>query len=238
MNDIVNKRTSIDEYLPKVLNSQSISEKVADEVKQHHRWMGVIFHYSEHFSRLFRVISLATSVIIMLFMQSLTYNLTNPDDGSCKLITTKVTCLAALSPYATGEPKCRWTCDSGSNSSGSCSFIEPDSSIKIVLFVAIFSAIISTPIAILSDVIMQYIISAPISPSEEVVSGKRSTIHQKVLHTFTNWRATTINSVLKTDIIAKSEMDSLSSDIQVYREELTASERSEFDSKLFIINLI
>ena len=97
----------IEESIPRVLGSQqSMGEKVAAELKQHHRWFGIYFTYSSTFPRAVRVISLATNIIIMLFIQSITYNITNPDDGSCQQATTAVECLKDKSPYATGEPKC------------------------------------------------------------------------------------------------------------------------------------
>jgi hypothetical protein len=175
-------------------------------------------------------------VIIMLFMQSLTYNLTNPDDGSCKQMTTETTCLSATSPYATGEPKCLWTVtidsSSGTNS-GSCSFIEPDSSIKIILFVAIFSAIISTPIAILSDVIMQYILSAPVASSDEKkeLPSTSTTARAKWMRAFAGAKKKINDAASRSEEAAQTEIDALTNDLQVYREELTESDRSEFDSK-------
>ena len=103
-----------------------------------------------------RVLSLATNVVIMLFIQSITYSLTNPDDGTCELYKTKPECLAPDSPYATGESKCSW-----SAGTGECALKQPDSDMKVILFVAIFSALLCTPLALLVDWIILNVLSAP-----------------------------------------------------------------------------
>eukprot|EP01034_Spumella_vulgaris_P047543 gene47543-biopygen37508 len=95
----------IENSLPSVLSSQSLQQRIVNEVKHHHRWLGVVFFYSDHFPRVLRVVSLTTNIIIMLFIQSITYTLTNPDDGSCEALTTRATCIAPRSPFATGESK-------------------------------------------------------------------------------------------------------------------------------------
>eukprot|EP01039_Chlorochromonas_danica_P009601 gene9601-10612_t len=157
-----------EEALPNVLRARSLQSVVKEEMKHHHRWFGVIFHYSEKLPRVLRVASLATNIIIMLFIQSVTYNLTKGDDGSCERMTSESSCLEEPSAFATGESKCYWTADDGSDSNGGhCSYLEPGQSVKVVLFVAIFSALVSTPIALLADYIVNKYLAAP-SQSVEV----------------------------------------------------------------------
>ena len=158
----------VEQSLPQILSSRTMSQKILTEMKAHHRWFAVAFVYSEHFPRLLRVLSLSTHVIIMLFMQSLTYALTNPDNGTCEALTTRQTCLTPQSAYATGAPMCAWTPSSSAttgasrSTEGSCTFVQPDSQIKIILFVAIFAALVSTPIAIMVDWVLMEILSAPL----------------------------------------------------------------------------
>ncbi len=152
-----------DEALPNVLlASKSLTTRVIDELKRHHRWLGVVYYFSKRFPRLFRVVSLATNIITMLFIQSITYNLTNGDDGSCERLGTETDCLAPRSAYATGSSKCYWTYDSSASSAdGSCHFVQPDQDLTVIVFVAIFSAVVSTPIALSADWIILNILSAP-----------------------------------------------------------------------------
>jgi hypothetical protein len=153
----------VEESLPKVLSSRTFSDRFMEEVKQHHRWFGIVFYFSDQFPRVLRVISLATNAIVMLFIQSITYNLTNPDDGSCELLEDETTCLQPKSPFATGESKCAWvaTYSKSGAASFSCMYVEPDKSIRIILFVAIFCAVVTTPIALLADWVVRNILSAP-----------------------------------------------------------------------------
>jgi hypothetical protein len=154
----------VEDSLPRALSSRTFSDRFLEEVKQHHRWFGIVFYYSDSFPRVLRVMSLATNAIVMLFIQSITYNLTNPDDGSCALLKSEAQCLQPQSPFATGESMCAWVTDSAapsSSSQGSCVYIQPDGSVRIILFVAIFCAIVTTPIALAADWVMQHILSAP-----------------------------------------------------------------------------
>jgi hypothetical protein len=156
--------TIVEESLPKVLSSRTFTDRFLEEVKQHHRWFGIVFYYSDAFPRVLRVISLATNAIVMLFIQSITYNLTNPDDGTCELLHTEATCLQPRSPFATGESKCAWMPTNsavGSDGGYTCIFLEPDKSIRIILFVAIFCAVVTTPIALAADWLVGNVLAAP-----------------------------------------------------------------------------
>jgi hypothetical protein len=158
-----------EESLPAILSSsRSLTTRILNEIKRHHRWFGVICHYSVKLSRLLRVVSLATNIIIMLFVQSLTYDLTNGNDGICeRLSSSEESCLAPKSAFATGTSKCYWIPSDSSSSyasssvDGTCHFLQPDNSIEVVLFVAIFSALISTPIALFADRVIIYVLAAP-----------------------------------------------------------------------------
>ncbi len=56
---------------------------------------------------------------------------------------------------------CGWVYSGNNAADGSCVYIEPDGSIRIVLFVAIFCAIVTTPIAMSADWVILHILSAP-----------------------------------------------------------------------------
>jgi hypothetical protein len=152
-----------EEALPQILRSKSLSSRIWNEIKRYHRWFGVIYYYSSSFSRVLRVLSLSSNIVIMLFMQSLTYSLTQGDDGSCSTLHNEVSCLSPPSAYGGGK-KCYWTPSTGSSSSssdGDCAFVQPDKSIEVMIFVAIFSALLSTPIALLIDWLIHNILAAP-----------------------------------------------------------------------------
>jgi hypothetical protein len=150
-----------EEALPQILQAQSWSQRIWHEMQRHHRWLGVVYYFSEHFPRMMRVVSLATNIIIMLFVQSLTYDLTKGDDGTCEMLKTELDCLEPRSGYSTGESKCYWLASNKDQGLAQCQFVQPDDSLQVVVFVAIFSALVSTPIALFANWVIQAVLSAP-----------------------------------------------------------------------------
>ena len=148
--------------LPQIMSSSSFLYRVKGELKRHHRWAGVLFHFSKKFPRALRVVSLATNIIVMLFIQSITYALTKGDDGSCGEYNSESACLDPRSPYSTGGPKCYWVSDAKDKDGGDCHFIQADSDVKVVIFVAVFSAMLSTPLALSADWLIKNILAAPV----------------------------------------------------------------------------
>jgi hypothetical protein len=145
----------VEASLPKIMHTAPLMEKIVSEVRTHHRWIGVAYHYSENFPRPLRVAALATNIVTLLFFQSVTYNLANPDDGQCETFDNVSACTSPTSQFATGQPKCSWD-----NTTQQCSFIEPDSEIKVILFVAVFSALLSTPVSMISHYVIKNILAA------------------------------------------------------------------------------
>ncbi len=75
----------------------------------YHRWLGILFFYSPLFSRSMRVLSLFSSIMIMLFVQSLTYDIADPDDGSCELCEEESCCISLRSTLNSQESRCHWS---------------------------------------------------------------------------------------------------------------------------------
>jgi hypothetical protein len=222
----------IENSLPSVLSSQSLQQRILNEIKQHHRWLGVVMFYSDAFPRVLRVVSLTTNIIIMLFIQSVTYTLTNPDDGSCEAMYTQSACVEPKSAFATGESKCSWD---GSE----CEFVQPSGSLKVILFVAIFSAIISTPIALASDWILRHILSATTSKSSKISSVRATMRHITGVQVEgvpqSDRRSRMRPQTMSTVFVAQAELRTLSSVLQIYREDLTHTQRIEFDGEKLLI---
>jgi hypothetical protein len=109
-----------------------------------------------------KVLSLCTNVVIMLFVEALLYNVTDPDDGSCHRSSTATECRTHMSSLASNESMCYWEGDIVGDSSsdvsdvsGDCYFRDLRGDSTEVLIVALISAVIGAPIAL----VMQYIIS-------------------------------------------------------------------------------
>jgi hypothetical protein len=243
-----------EEALPQVLSSRSFFAKYKDELKRHHRWAGVFFHFTKKFPRALRVLSLATNIITMLFIQSITYNLTNGDDGSCERLLTEESCLQPSSSFSAGSSKCYWLPESANEHlEGSCKFVQPDSNLNVILFVAVFSAVMSTPIAFLLDWVIQHVLAAPtvdfpkprltaIVPTLELARTSSIVPSQNTKNnviTRTRRKADLklddlSNSVeQKISKFAQKEFEKLTEKLKAYR--MTLSDKIDFDSKLIYL---
>jgi hypothetical protein len=253
-----------EQALPSILSSNTLSQRVKDELQHHHKWFGIVFFYSRAFPRVLRVLSLSTNVIIMLFIQSVTYALTNPDDGTCELLKTETTCLEPGSPYATGQSKCFWDANTSK-----CALVQPDSDVKVILFVAIFSALVCTPLALLVDWIIMYVLSAPTrqtkargdgigraQPQTEEVPAmtavvpaqpsanigaatrssqrKRSSLSRSIFGSVFGSLDAASEMERAASTSAQTDLRELIRELTAYRGTLSAEHKAEFDGKLFL----
>ena len=129
-------------------------DKCKTELKMSHRWFAVYFHYSSTYSRPFRVLSLWMNIVIMLFIQSITYNLADPDDGSCEKQHTMEDCLKLKSSLSNSN-ECDWNVESEK-----CSFRPINHDFDRVLIVAVLSGIMSAPFSILFQSLILFVLSA------------------------------------------------------------------------------
>eukprot|EP00597_Dinobryon_sp_UTEXLB2267_P011073 CAMPEP_0170102850 /NCGR_PEP_ID=MMETSP0020_2-20130122/3125_1 /TAXON_ID=98059 /ORGANISM="Dinobryon sp., Strain UTEXLB2267" /LENGTH=1395 /DNA_ID=CAMNT_0010326267 /DNA_START=600 /DNA_END=4788 /DNA_ORIENTATION=- len=214
--------TLIEESLPRVLaHQQPFAERFTVEVKQHHRWLGVACFYSDSFPRSLRVLSLASNIIVMLFVQSITYNLTKPDDGSCGIYETSSAC---QQPQSAGGSKCAWN-------NGHCDFIEHATGFTVVVFVALLSAIVSTPVAYFQSYLIYEYLAAPTSLTSIHDDACMDIYQRKNLSLFAQSFSSTDSKNVVDDNIIKKTFGELSAAIKDYRQTLLSRELHEFDRK-------
>jgi len=211
----------VEEVLPKVLHNKPFLDKFIYEIQQHHRWLGIIFHFSEVFPRTLRIIALMTNILVMMFFQALTYHLVNvTNNSSCEEFKSEYTCIKPKSSFYTGESMCQWD-----KSNHMCSFIQPDNSIHIVLFVAIFSAVLSTPINCLSHWIIKNYLSQPTDDSTLLIAAISSDSNDSNSQRITKSEKDFQNKNL-------AEMNIFIEDLRRYRESiLDLSLKRQFDGK-------
>ena len=143
----------MEDALPSVLKSAPWIKRFKDEIKESHRWVSILFHFSGDNPRTYRITSIVTSIIQVLFIQSVMYAFTNPDDGDCENYRTEDTCLKPRNPIGTGNSnKCYWTYRK--EKLGTCHFMQPSDNFQTILYVASFALIISIPTSVLCDYIM------------------------------------------------------------------------------------
>lgn len=228
-----------EEALPSILGAKSFWSRMVSELKRHHRWFGVVFYFSPLLPRMLRVVSLATNMIIMLFMQSITYHLTKGDDGSCATYGSEAECLGPVSPYSPGASKCFWTPDSTSTaSSGECAFVQPDNSIEVVLFVAIFSALLSTPLGVAVDWMIMHVLRAPlVDPARDSATDKKARDQPASDGPFRRSKLSLTSGShqqrsVATMAVVNHEFQELSGALRVYHQRLPAGPtRQEFGGK-------
>lgn len=235
-----------EQSLPQILlRSKSWSMRVSHEMKHHHRWFGVVFHFSKRFPRTLRIVSLATNIIIMLFIQAITYDMTHGSEESCTIYNDEVSCLEPRSAYNHDKSMCYWQ-----PASESCHFVQPDNDTMIMAYIAIFSAIVSTPVAIAADWLVQNVLAAPLLNSSSLSSDShgnrinnsptKSAKIQPVVNPSDQLLDNTTDIVVggntRADAVhidhviqARTECQRLTTELQRYR--LTLADTREFDGK-------
>ena len=232
----------LEDSLPQVLQVRtSLVRRMVREMSQHHRWLAVMTRYSETFPRSLRVLSLTTNIIVMLFMQALVYALSNPDDGTCANLASQAACLQPKADFSGGGVgKCSWR-PQGGQDGGECSFAEPSDTVMVVLFVAMFSAVVSAPIAICLHKIIMSTLAAPVAldvgaeslPSSSSGTAKRVTLLQTLFTT----GATPEKEKEKQEEDerqAREQLLSLQNAIKTHRATLSFQDRAEFDGMVAI----
>jgi hypothetical protein len=192
------------------------------------------FHYSSTYSRPLRVLSLWINIVTMLFVQSVLYNLADPDNGRCERQETMSDCLRLKSSLSS-SPECVWSNDviGGSYnqsqpdsvqvlvSEGACSFRPIHHDFDRVLIVAMLSGILSSPFSIFFQSLILFVLSAKTrdlsnprirSVSAELNGMKRSRGKKGIL-------ASTL----------QEDFGLLLKKLRLYRNELSSVEREEFE---------
>jgi len=244
----------IEASLPKAVGKDAFLDRFIRELKIFHRWFGVIFHYSPLTSRVVRSTVLITHVIIVSFLQSVLYDLTQADDGSCSALVRPDTCLAAPSVYNSATTKCVWNLDTST-----CRFRTPDSDVMAVVFIAVISSIFSAPLTVIMNYLTMNVLAAPTlvsSPDSagsysrgRLLMGSRAVADESIITSATHnqeirrrWGVKALNSreawnlasaltgescLLGTSL--EEDMTNMTAEMKRYRDTLSNEQLREFD---------
>jgi hypothetical protein len=184
----------IEESLPSIFKTNSLWSKFKEEMRVYHRWLGIVFYYSPVFPRSMRVLSLFSSIVIMLFIQSVTYNIADPDDGSCEECERESCCLSMKSTLNGNEDKCYWessgvwftnttslSLSSASPTEGSCHFREIGEDMIRMFLVAMISATLSAPLALSLQYLIANVLSKECVSEEELEKEKTQRRTQRLM---------------------------------------------------------
>lgn len=200
-------------------------------------------HTSRSFSRPLRVLSLTVNVLLMLFIEALTYDLADPDDGTCEKHETKYDCLNDMSSLATEESKCYWV-----NSNSSCHFRDIDGEFYRIAIVCVIVAVMGTPLALAMEYLISNVLSADtrtashafvrVAPAGGLTALQRGQ-HREFPQSSTIFGSKGVRksvmmlgraeSVLGTS--CEDDYRALQSDLTGYRTTLSIDDAAEFDSK-------
>jgi hypothetical protein len=205
----------IDESLPSIFRSDSLWVKFKEEMRVYHRWLGIVFYYSPEFPRSMRVLSLFSSIVIMLFVQSVTYNISDPDDGSCEACQTETRCLSLRSTLNTRENRCYWAFDD--DGSGSCHFRDIGGNTTRMFAVAIISAIVSAPFALGIQFLIATVLSKELFDEDEA-KKIRQKAHEKRINLLASLR---LGSGAHSSLLSEGCGNSSNEDLKNLRKELS-----------------
>jgi hypothetical protein len=114
-----------DKVLQTILQPLPLLSRYCSELQVYHRWAGAYFHHSAVYSRLMRALPLTTNVIVILFIEAVTYDIADSNDGSCELLNGRDTGLVEMSSLQSSASNYYWDV-----SAQSCHFKEVKNDIQ------------------------------------------------------------------------------------------------------------
>jgi hypothetical protein len=241
----------LEESLPSVYKSESLWNKFKHEVKVYHRWLGIVFHYSPDFPRYLRTLSLFSSIVIMLFIQSVTYNIADPDDGSCEACEDQSCCLSLKSSLNRNEPRCYWSSPTPDESNatlalnstldeqyGSCQSRPISGDMKRVFIVALLAAVLSAPLSIMVQYIVVYLLSPETESSDDSINSRR--VSRGLSRIGSRKRVTTVTGNSIHESCGNSlinDLNNLMVDLSNYQSSLSGHSLEEFSGNHLSIPL-
>jgi len=205
----------LDALFPSILTETPFILLFLEEIKKSHRWASIYFNYDKRFPRALRFLSLTSVVICTLFFNSLLYNVTNPDDGSCRTYSSESECLAEPSQYSNQDTKCLWR-DATFDREGACRFKEPSSSAVTMIYVSMLSAIFSIPFVIVFEFIIMEVLSRPTADSLSSVQPSNAVLGNS-------------SETDEKDSTAEDELLELMSGLLKHFQSVSAEERRELE---------
>lgn len=163
----------VEPSLPRIMRAKGTILRIFDEVKFHHRWLGVILSHNNTQPRVFRLLVLWSRLLMVAFLLAVIYR--NADlvgENSCRDYLTEDTCAEDSAFLGAGSKKCKWKeyHDNVESVEGVCVYIESEDSVGRIVFLALFVAIVSVPWSILVDYLALTVLASGHETVNKVVS--------------------------------------------------------------------
>jgi hypothetical protein len=140
---------TMENILPSFFQQSALRDKILQELGAYHRWMNIVLHPSDNYSRMLRVFALAAQILCAAAFQAALYTYTDEDNGHCAQLPNERACIAEQSDLVPGATKCFWQLKSHT-----CHFRQPTVSYQMIMIVAGLSAAMSVPIARLMEYVL------------------------------------------------------------------------------------
>ena len=158
----------VDSALPFIFRSALFTDRLIQELRIHHRWFRWMFgSITSTQYRMMAVVSMASQLFIVLFVLSLVYSLDDPEQQHCDQYHHRDACLSSTSSYDSHETSCEWM-----SHTGKCKSIEADERLVLIVYIAILCSLVSSPVVLLSDWLLQRFIFAPINDTDKEKDAK------------------------------------------------------------------
>jgi len=129
--------------LPEVFRVQPFLSSLFREFKHHHRWLGIVIHYSEQQSRLMRLLAIITHSNLMLLLIYACIHILFGADGHCYSHFYEKDCLEESSVFDPSLRRCQWN-----SFYNTCTSHVPTTSAITVIAITCICQMVSIPIAI------------------------------------------------------------------------------------------
>jgi len=226
--------------LPEIYQqSESFGQRLYAELQRHHRYLGPMIQFVESYPRPLRVLALAIDITAMLFVQSITYSIRNQDDGECRGLSSRNSCLEPRLTYFSGESKCYWLPSVASYVSPiNCRLRTPNDSLLAVVYVAalasylVFAMVLAPP--------SSRVVEAEVMESEsmrESLSGRHGVAADGSGGGGAGWPSSekVFRWSAEEDLAALTALTALTAGIVSYRVELSSVDQTAFDGTIVCV---
>lgn len=136
-----------------LLQNISMLTLFIDAVCRWHNYLSPFFVASLRRRRIVRWFKVISTLLTAIFFDTLFFSIFFPDNGYCQDFTSKETCLEPINK-ATNDATCQWHRDLSQQYGGSCSLHKPPSSLLFTITLALLTSIITLPICLLTEIIL------------------------------------------------------------------------------------
>ena len=192
--------------------------------------------------------AISSQMLTFLFFITMSFYITNHNDGTCEAIVKQSACLAKDSPFGTNRGMCEWLIIDQPSNTGYCSYRQPDQDLLSMLNMLIFSALLTVPIALLTTRVISSMVYLELyygaaTPSKVLipasVTSQKGSSTKQVLNILPEGNYSSSSSAKDSSNAIKSSNYSVDlnpvsqfvEDVMTFRQVIPEKDKFVFDSK-------